>query len=281
MLISKRVETKWNSKTKKHYEEKGYKYSKMGDTIIVNVFDLKDNSMVYVDVQCDYCKKIYKVLWLHRTIFIKNNPNHKDCCLNCTPKKANETIVKKYGVENIMYLDEFKNKAKETNLIKYGCENVFQNKEIKEKIKETNLLRYGVESYTKTEEYKEKTVATCMEKYGVPSHMKIDKYKLMFAKDKSPVWKGGFNYKRIERSTLEYREWRNSVFKRDNYICCKCHKNSRKLEAHHILSWKNHKTLRYDIDNGITLCKSCHVDFHNKYGKTIANKEDIIEFIQT
>lgn len=139
MLISEKVETKWNSRTKKYYEEKGYLYTTMGDTIVVNVFDLKDNSMVYVDVQCDYCNKIYQVMWLHRTKFIKDNPNHKDCCLICTPKKAKETILEKYDVDNIMYLDEVKDKIKQTNLNRYGVENVFQSEEIKDKIKQVNL----------------------------------------------------------------------------------------------------------------------------------------------
>lgn len=31
-----------------------------------------------------------------------------------------------------------------------------------------------------------------------------------------------------------------------------------KLEAHHILSWKDYPELRYDINNGITLCHAHH-----------------------
>jgi len=281
LLISEKVETKWNSRTKKHYEEKGYLYTTMGDTIVVNVFDLKDNSMVYVDVQCDYCNKIYQVMWSHRTKFIKDNPNHKDCCLICTPKKAKETILEKYGVDNIMYLDEFKDKIKQTNLNRYGVENVFQSEEIKDKIKQVNLEQYGVESYTQTQECKDKKILTCLKRYKTTHPMKTDKYRLMFAREKSPVWKGGIRTKRTERLTLEYREWRRKIFKQDNYTCCKCHENSNRLEAHHILSWKENNELRYDISNGITLCKDCHRKFHSKYGKTTANREDLLEFIQT
>lgn len=61
----------------------------------------------------------------------------------------------------------------------------------------------------------------------------------------------------------EYRFWRTEIFKRDNYTCQECKIRSCKgisvqLEAHHIKSWKDYPESRYDINNGITLCKSCH-----------------------
>lgn len=281
MLISEKVETKWNSKTKKYYMELGYIYTKMKDNFIVNVFDLKDNSGVYVDVKCDYCEKEYKILWSHRTKMIKENPEHKDCCLTCTPKKASETMKNKYGITNAMYSDKFKENLKQTIINKYDCENVFQNEIIKEKIKQDNLVKYGVESYTQTQECKDKKEKTCLIRYGETNHMKTKKYKIMFSKENSPLWKGGFRSKRNERITLEYKEWRTSVFKRDSFVCLKCNKNSRELQAHHILSWKENEDLRYDIDNGITLCTECHKKFHKKYGKTTANRDDILEFIKT
>ena len=35
-------------------------------------------------------------------------------------------------------------------------------------------------------------------------------------------------------------------------------KSKYKIQAHHIKKWSRAASLRYDIDNGITLCKSCH-----------------------
>jgi 5-methylcytosine-specific restriction endonuclease McrA len=52
-------------------------------------------------------------------------------------------------------------------------------------------------------------------------------------------------------------EWRDSVFKRDNYKCKICNKTGR-LEAHHILQWRYYPELRFDVNNGITLCHACH-----------------------
>ena len=56
-----------------------------------------------------------------------------------------------------------------------------------------------------------------------------------------------------------YKDWRIKVYKRDKFTCqmpgCKCKK---RLNAHHIQKWSSASMLRYDIDNGITLCKNCH-----------------------
>lgn len=69
-----------------------------------------------------------------------------------------------------------------------------------------------------------------------------------------------------------YDEWRRAVYERDNYTCrcCGCKKGG-SLEAHHIYSFSEYKKLRYDVNNGITLCKNCHSNnikgsFHNTYG---------------
>lgn len=80
-------------------------------------------------------------------------------------------------------------------------------------------------------------------------------------------WRGGITPKdRQARNTVEYRDWRNSVFIRDNYLCQKCLENGY-LHAHHILSFDDYVNLRYDTDNGITLCASCHRLFHLRYNE--------------
>lgn len=56
-----------------------------------------------------------------------------------------------------------------------------------------------------------------------------------------------------------YKDWRLSVYKRDKFTCqmpnCK---SKRRLQAHHIRKWSTAASLRFDIDNGITLCRTCH-----------------------
>jgi hypothetical protein len=68
------------------------------------------------------------------------------------------------------------------------------------------------------------------------------------------------------RASLKYREWRSSVFKRDNYTCVICKdKKGGNLEADHIKDFALYPELRLDINNGRTLCKSCHKKTDN-YG---------------
>lgn len=68
-----------------------------------------------------------------------------------------------------------------------------------------------------------------------------------------------------DRTSAIYRKWRLDVFKRDDFTCRICGAK-RDLQAHHIIHWADtadNKDLRYDINNGITLCKKCHLEAHN------------------
>ena len=87
-------------------------------------------------------------------------------------------------------------------------------------------------------------------------------------------WKGGVA-KLAEniRKSLEYKQWRLNIFQKNNWVCQECGKRGNYLNAHHypkefnqILANNNIKTMiealqcieLWDIDNGVTLCRSCH-----------------------
>jgi 5-methylcytosine-specific restriction endonuclease McrA len=110
--------------------------------------------------------------------------------------------------------------------------------------------------------------------------LKIE-YRKSLIKDKNPNW--NIDKKNItrenQRKYFEYAEWRKSIFERDNYICLKCGIAERNLNAHHIENFSSNMEKRIDIKNGITLCKKCHLEFHNRYGKSFNNKKQLTEFL--
>jgi len=68
-------------------------------------------------------------------------------------------------------------------------------------------------------------------------------------------------------SQKEYREWRKKIYEEDNYTCQVCGQVGGKLNAHHKYNYGNYPQYRFDINNGVTLCESCHINFHIIYGR--------------
>lgn len=64
------------------------------------------------------------------------------------------------------------------------------------------------------------------------------------------------------RATRDYRIWRIEVIRRDGK--CQCCGSMKSRHAHHVKHATYFKHLRYDVDNGITLCAECHSVLHNK-----------------
>lgn len=76
------------------------------------------------------------------------------------------------------------------------------------------------------------------------------------------------------------REWRSSVFKRDNFTCQVCgDKTSGNKNAHHKDGFNWCVDRRYDVDNGVTLCKKCHLEFHSIYGSGGNTEQQFIEWV--
>lgn len=73
-------------------------------------------------------------------------------------------------------------------------------------------------------------------------------------KDRSKLSK-----KRNNQQDYAYKDWRKKVWSRDGFRC-KINNNDcfGRIEAHHILPWRDFYDLRYDMNNGITLCVFHH-----------------------
>lgn len=277
MLLSKIVKIKWNAKIKKHYVDLGYTFTKMNDEFYVDVNDLTKGSNVYVKVQCDYCNKIYEKHWYNYVNENLKSIIHKDSCTDCKTLKAIESNQKKYNCDNVFQLHEVKEKIAKTNLQKYGVENPAKSEIIKEKIKNINIQKFGCESYTQTDKYKKYMKEYCLKNFGIEYMPQLN---ITHQKgEANPNWKGGASRNGLFRLTYQYKDWHKAVLKRDNYTCQCCDNKNVPLNAHHILNFADNIDERYEIDNGICLCKDCHYKFHKTYGFRNTNNEQLNDFI--
>lgn len=60
------------------------------------------------------------------------------------------------------------------------------------------------------------------------------------------------------RKSKEYADWRMAVFITDNFACVLCGSRNN-IQADHIKQFAYFPELRFDIDNGRTLCFECHL----------------------
>lgn len=181
-------------------------------------------------IKCSYCgNEIIRKLW-----DIKNSNGRLFCDYNCFLK--------------------YKKKVNNTNVICDNCSKHFK--------KKNNQM------FTKRNFCSRKCMGLWQSKNWI-------------GKDSPGYVNGNCSLYHSIRNCSKYKEWRNAVFERDNYTCRMC-KDSRggNLNAHHIVffseilnksSIKNFDDadeceLLWNIDNGITYCKSCHMEFHNENG---------------
>lgn len=80
--------------------------------------------------------------------------------------------------------------------------------------------------------------------------------------EKNPRWiKDRTQLKVAERKDkdVKYIYWAREVKHRDNWKCRLLTSDCKgRLESHHILNWIDYPELRYEINNGITLCHAHH-----------------------
>lgn len=92
-------------------------------------------------------------------------------------------------------------------------------------------------------------------------HHSIEARKKISEKKKGKNWnyKGGISSENKKiRMSLEYKLWREAIFKRDSFTCIWCYKKGGILNADHIKPFSEFPELRFAIDNGRTLCIDCH-----------------------
>jgi hypothetical protein len=84
------------------------------------------------------------------------------------------------------------------------------------------------------------------------------------------------------RYDAELNVWRKAVYKRDSFACVKCGDNrGGNLNAHHKDGYAWCVDRRYDVDNGATLCETCHRKFHSAYGNKDNTESQFEKWINT
>lgn len=74
--------------------------------------------------------------------------------------------------------------------------------------------------------------------------------------------------------------WKRAVLKRDRFTCQKCGiSRQNNMHAHHLRPYALHSDSRLDVDNGVTLCPKCHLDYHRNYGVARTNPQTFAEYL--
>jgi len=118
--------------------------------------------------------------------------------------------------------------------------------------KKISIANKGQKSWNKGKKYSEKfklklsLIHLKITKKGSESHLWI--------KDRTQLKKSDRKWK-----NYAYQDWVKIVKNRDNLKCRIADTNcDGRLEAHHILNWVDYPELRYEVNNGITLCHAHH-----------------------
>jgi hypothetical protein len=156
-----------------------------------------------------------------------------------------------------------------------GLISAFKGKHHSDGSKEKNRLNHLGKKYPNRKRppifTKEHRLNISLTHKGKPSKLKGRKLSIEVRKTMSEVqkkrvleglhnnYKGGITPINHQiRCSLEYRLWRESVFERDNWTCVWCGERGGRLNADHIKPFAYFPELRFAIDNGRTLCESCH-----------------------
>lgn len=129
----------------------------------------------------------------------------------------------------------------------------------------------GISMPEAQKEHMSKVMKISAKKYGFGKWMTGKKHTIetrlkMRAKEEERIASGKHNFyidgrtpeRMVIRHSLDYKLWREAVFKRDDFTCKECKQRGIYLEAHHIKPFALFPELRFAIDNGVTLCTSCH-----------------------
>lgn len=113
----------------------------------------------------------------------------------------------------------------------------------------------------------------------------IGRLKLMLKGSANPNWKGGISRLRPLFPGKElFQQWlafADKIKEDFGHRCCKCSKVmlKKQLDIHHLLSQTIYPDQIYNPENCIALCRNCHKQFHEEFGRIGFTPADAITFI--
>ena len=243
------------------------------EEIEIDAETLTKGSNIEVRVICDYCKK-NEFTRLYASHFSSSQKDYLgDCCDACSHLRRSKITInankldygfvkQEFEKRNYKLLtNDFRNQAVTNIKLEYLC-----NKHLYL----GSLFITWNHFYTKNQGCRQCAIESRPSWEG----------------ENNPAWKGGISDKNNrERHSNKYKRWVKEVYIRDNYTCQCCGRVGGELRAHHIDSFAKYESQRYEVSNGMTLCRNCHdVDvlnsFHNKYGTVNHTREELFEFIR-
>lgn len=125
---------------------------------------------------CEICKKPTKFWTFGKGYYRFCSPKCSSNSVDVRDKTKN-TMLKKYGKEHALQIDEFKKKQEQTTKTLYGATNYFASEKFSDENKEYNLKNFGVIHNWQREDVKEKIKKTKLEHYGRENYVNVKKCK--------------------------------------------------------------------------------------------------------
>lgn len=242
IVLSASVETSWWGSNIDHYQSFGYVFTKARDKFFVKPHELTTNSKALVNVVCPLCLEIRNAQWRHLLV------SGSSLCNNCANVADMEGMV--FDRLTVMHIEYDRIHGK---VARWICRCVCGNElpVIGAELRKGNTRSCG---------------CLAREISSERGKTRVGKLNPSFNHDLTLAERA------TKRKYSEYSEWRKRIYKRDYYTCQRCSKTGGRVVAHHLYSYKHFPTMRLDLNNGVTLCKECHYDFHINYKKGYKKK---------
>lgn len=119
------------------------------------------------------------------------------------------------------------------------------------------LAKHGIQRRTMSETRAVKKWSVCGKNNGMYGR----------CGDKNPRWIDGRSPLRQRIYVRSFwREIIEFVLKRDGFQCIRCgkkHSKTDRLQSHHVKSWTFQPNARFDLDNIVSVCATCHRWIHS------------------